>query len=107
MINNQNCFAVNFGYNGEIPIPGYSISIKTRPNLKQYNFENSNTCFFVFVGGKYVKDMKTIVDIVENITQQFHGIEPIAMFVMGKFNTSGIMDFSSFGNKLTKVAYWN
>ena len=104
MINNQNCFAVNFGYNGEIPIPAYSISIKTRSNLKQYNFENSKTCFFAFVGGKYVKNMKTIVAIVENITEQFHGIEPIAMFVIGKFNTWGIKDFSSIGKKLTKVA---
>ena len=102
MIANQNCFAVNFGYNGEIPIPAISLQIKIGQNLKQYEFENSNTCFFVFVGGKYVKDMKTIVDIVEDITKYFHGIEPVAMFVMGK-NTWEIKDFSSIGNKLTKV----
>ena len=103
MINNQNCFAVNFGYNGEIPIPSFSLTTDIKQNLKQFEFEKTYKCFFVFVGGKYVEEMKTIVDIVEDISEQFHGIKPIAMFVWGKFSSWKINNFSSYGQDLTKV----
>ena len=103
MIDNQNCFALNLGFNLETPIPSISIPLDNRQNLKHYDFDNSYTCYFVFVGGKYIEDMKAIVDVVENITQQFHGITPIAMFVLGKLSTFKIDNLSSHGQHLTKV----
>ena len=106
MINNQNCFVVNFGNNGEIPLTTLSFQLDIKQNLKQLNFENSNTCYFVIVSGKYVEDMKTVVDIVEEIIKHFHGVKPIAMFILGKFNTIGTIDISSFGNQLPKVVHF-
>ena len=47
--------------------------------------------------------MKTIVDIVEDISEQFHGIKPVAMVIMGSFNTEETRDFSSYGQERTKV----
>ena len=98
MINNQNCFAVNFGYNGEIPLP--TISFSKRFSQK---FENSYKCFFVFVGGKYIEKMITVVDTVGDISHQFHGIKPIAIFVKGPLRNQEINNFSSHVPELTKV----
>ena len=95
--------AVNFGYDGEIPFQTISLPNHYNQNFDQYEFEKSYNCYFVFVGGKYVEDLKVIVDIVEDITHHFHGIKPIAMFVMGKFNSFEINNFSSHGEDLTKV----
>ena len=103
MINNRNCFGVNFGYNGEIPLPTIRIPNDFSSTLKQFELGNSYKCYFVFVGGKYVENMKDIVDIVDDIAMQFNGIKPIAMFVMGKFNSFQIENFSSHGQELTKV----
>ena len=102
MINNQNCFAANFGYNGEVSIPTISLAI-IRQNMTQHELKDSYKCFFIFVGGKYVEEMKIILDRVKEITDQFHGIKPIAMFVIGKFNAFEIGSFSSHSLELTKV----
>ena len=104
-INNKNCFAVNFGYNGEIPMPTISLPIKiNQEDLKHYYFEKSYTCYFIFVGGKFVDDMKEIVDTVEDITEQFHGMMPMAMFVMGKISSFEKDNYSQNGNQVTKVS---
>ena len=104
VINTQNCFAVNLGFRGEIPLPTISLQIDIRQQLKHYEFEKSFNCFIVFVGGRYVEDMKIIVDIVENISEQLHGMKPSAMFVMGRFNSFEISNFSSQGQELIKVS---
>ena len=103
MINHQNCFGINFGYNGEMPIPTINLKIDNSQDLKKYDFETSYTCYFVFVDGKHVEEMITIVDIVEYISEQFHGIKPIAMLVIGKFTTLKISEFSQIGKEITKV----
>ena len=50
IINNRNCFAFNFGYNGDIPIPSYSLPRDTNIDLGQYEFEKHYNCFLVFLG---------------------------------------------------------
>ena len=50
MINGQNCFALNFGYKGEIPFPALTVDFK--PSLEKYEFKRYCKCFYVFVGGK-------------------------------------------------------
>ena len=102
-VNSQNCFVVNFGYNGKIPIPSFSLPIDIRQNLTPYEFDKIHKCYFVFVGGKYVDNMQTIVDIVEDISEQIYGRKPIAMFVLGKFSSWEINNFTSHGRDLTKV----
>ena len=102
MINNQNCLAINIGSNGEIPLPTISLPIDIRQQLDQYEFEKSYNCFFVFVGGKYVEEMKIVVDVVEDISEQFHGIKPLAVFVMGQYNL--FSNFSTQGQGLIKVS---
>ena len=104
MITHQNCFAVNFGYNGEIPFPTISIPINAQKQLDQFlNFEKDYKCYYIFVGGTYAQDMKTVMDIVEGITAQFHGMGPKAMFLLGKYSTADINKISLFINNLTMV----
>ena len=103
MVNNQNCFAVNFGYSEEISFPAVSLPLDSSQNLKQYNLENSYKCYFVFLGGKYAQDMKSVVDIVEDITEHFHGVKPVSMFLMGRFSTALIHDLSFYKQEITKV----
>ena len=51
MINNQNCIAVNFGFNGEIPIPSFSFSTKAQKKIdKFFNFDRDYKCYYIFVG---------------------------------------------------------
>ena len=64
-------------------------------NLNKYGFEMYYKCFYVFVGGKFVNDMDILMEFVEDISKnQFHGTRPIAMFVIGKFDTFEINKFS-------------
>ena len=103
MINNQNCFAVNFGFSGEIPLPTFCHTFANNQKLQQYDLGESFTCFYVFVGGKYVKVIKNVIEIVEAISGQFNGVRPKGMFIMGKFNTSNIKNISTLVPELTKV----
>ena len=99
IINDQNCFAVNFGYTGEFPLPTINLQLDISQNLTQHKFGNLYKCFFVLVGVKSVEDMKTISNIVEDVSKQFHGIKPISMFIFGKSSD----EVSSIGHELTKV----
>ena len=42
LINHQNCFAVNFGFDGDIPIPSFSFNANT--NLTRYELEKYHNC---------------------------------------------------------------
>ena len=101
MVNTQNCFALNFGYNGEIPFP--TLTVDVHPNLEQYGFERYYKCFYVFVGGKYVDDMENVMDVAEEVSSKFHGVKPIALFLMGKYTTAEINELSLYTKDLTVV----
>ena len=104
MVETQSCFALNFGYNGMIPFP--TLSVDVHPNLEQYGFERYYKCFYVIVGGQYVYDMENVMDVVEDVSDQFHGIRPIALFVMGKYTTEEINKLSLYTKDLTVVLYY-
>ena len=103
MINNQNCFAVNMGFNGEIPFPTLTLTVDAQENLEKYGIDRFYKCFYVFVGGKYVDDMENVVEIVEGVTGKFHGIRPKALFIMGKYGTDRINELSKQTKNLTMV----
>ena len=105
-INNQNCFAINFGFNEEIPLPTLSFSSQVHQQIDNFfNFGKDYKCYYIFVGGKYLQEMKTVMNVVEGITDQFHGIKPKAMFLIGKYSTPEIVKISSFINDLTMVRW--
>ena len=103
MINNQNCFAINFGYNGEIPFLTFTMTDDNEKNLEKYEFERYCKCFYVFVGGKYVQDLRHIMVQVEGVSRIFHGTKPVAMFLMGKYSTYEVNQVSTHNNDLPMV----
>ena len=105
MVNNQNCFALNFEFNGELPFASITLKLDIKPNIEKYGLERYYKCFYVFVGGTYVDDLEKVINIVEDISDQFHGIRPIALFVIGKFDTSELNKFSLNIKDLTMVYF--
>ena len=99
MVNNQNCFALNFGYNGEIPFPSISLGFNAEISLDKYEFQKRCKCYYVFVGSSYVEDLKNVMEVVEGVSKIYHGIRPNALFIMGKYSTSEINKISK-GNLL-------
>ena len=47
------------------------------------------------------------MDVVEDVSAQFHGVKPIAMFVLGKYSTFEINKLSSHTKDLTVVIFVN
>ena len=81
--------AFNIGYKGEIPIPEMSISIDDEQTWTKYDFNSYNTCYFVFVGSKHIKNLGKILKI---LTDAFWGTGPKTLFIEGKFETSAIIN---------------
>ena len=103
MINNQNCFAVNFGFSGEIPFPTITLTKDVQQSLEMFGFDRLYRCFYVLVGGKYADHMVNLLDVVEGVTDKFHGIKPIALFLMGKYDTDRINELSKQSRNMTMV----
>ena len=91
MINQQNCFAANFGFKGEIPIPEISFSVDDKPNLSQYELDRYYSCFFVFIGGKYVDVINDVMKVAGEISKIINKPGPVAVFIMTDYTKSLIM----------------
>ena len=102
MINNQNCMAFNIGYKGEIPIPETSISIDDEQTWTNYDFNSYNTCYFVFVGSKHIKNL---AKILRTLKETFWGTGPKTLFIEGKFENSAINKFltSSYTTTVSSI----
>ena len=105
MVNNQNCFALNFGFDQEIPFPTFTFSHNMEVSLDSYGLENHYMCFFVFVGRKYIQVLEDIMKKVDNVSDKFHGLRPTAIFVLGKFETSHINSFTKHAFNETMVKH--
>ena len=103
MIHSQNCFGLNFGYNGEIPFPTIDLIVSTNRDYAQYNFENHYKCFYVFVGGKYVDNMEIVMNLIKDVSNHMNGVRPIAMFLFTNYSMSEINKLSIFIKDLTVV----
>ena len=101
MVNGQNCFALNFGYSGEMPFPALAVDLQT--NLEDFQFERYCKCFYVFVGGEYVRDMENVVYKVGEVSKIFHGIKPTAIFLPGMYSTLELKQISFQTEDMTLV----
>ena len=86
LINNGNCMAFNFGHIGELPVPSLNIKLIASPNMKNYDFKTYYKCYLVFIEGRYVQELETVIDMIEDITNVFNGTIPASVFLMGKYN---------------------
>ena len=66
------------GYRQDIGFSSLSISSTTEVKIV-----NQTNCFFVVVGGKYLRLMDKVMDIVDNVTEDV-GRRPLAIFYVTK-----------------------
>ena len=72
-----------FGYRQEIGFSAVSIASKNEVKIDLKRMEASTNCFFVVVGGKYLRLMDKVMDIVDNVTEDV-GRRPLAVFYVTK-----------------------
>ena len=70
-------------YRNEIGFSSLSISSTTEVTLDLKVMKASTNCFFVVVGGKYLRLMDKVMDIVDNVTEDV-GRRPLAVFYVTK-----------------------
>ena len=67
----QNCFAMNFGVDKEIPIPQLSMTfdLEIKQNAYVNNLHAPTNCYFVIIGGEYLHVLDEVFRKVETITK--------------------------------------
>ena len=72
-----------FGCRQEIGFSVVSIASKKEVKIDLKGMEASTNCFFVVVGGKYLRLMDKVMDIVDKVTEDV-GRRPLAVFYVTK-----------------------
>ena len=71
MINNQNCYIINFGWSEELSFPQLIVNPDIDNIFKVTEIVRTSApsnCFIVFIGGKYVDRVKEIVQKVDSLS---------------------------------------
>ena len=68
-LKSQNCFALNYQWPSQIPLPSMTMSLSAKNNvdIQQIRASAPSGCFVVLVGGKFVKRMVKIVKRIESM----------------------------------------
>ena len=76
-------FSLNFGYHdNQLLIPQLSMTPSSTTRL---HFDSPSSCFFVIIGGKYLKMIGKIMVKVNNVTNDIGGTRPMAVFLMTNY----------------------
>ena len=88
VLNKESCFALNFGYKGQLPFPQFPMNLQTylsknMPIVTWYvdpesrRFRGSidgpppgllqSKCFLVFIGGQYVEQLGEVMEKVKSV----------------------------------------
>ena len=88
VLNKESCFALNFGYKGQLPFPQFSMNLQTylsknMPIVTWYvdpesrRFRGSidgpppgllqSKCFLVFIGGQYLDQLGEVMEKVKSV----------------------------------------
>ena len=108
VLNKESCFALNFGYKGQLPFPQFSMNLQTylsknMPIVTWYvdpesrRFRGSidgpppgllqSKCFLVFIGGQYVDQLGEVMEKVKSVGKAVRMGAPYAVFIMKSVNT--------------------
>ena len=82
------CLSLNFDYfDTELSIP----QIATTPEDKlKLTLDFPKSCFFVIVGGKYLNKIGSVMEKVDNVTNEIGGKRPLAVFIISNTNKDNI-----------------
>ena len=78
----------------ELSIPQIHITPKSKIKL---NYDSPSSCFFVIVGGKYLRKIGDVMEKVNSVTNDLGGIRPQAVFLIGNNYTENIIIDVDYG----------
>ena len=86
----DNCFGLNFGWKSvqTLEIPTLSMNLDQGLKISKKDFKAPMNCFIVFVGGKYIKDVDSVVERAKEISEEFHINKPCIYFFEGRQPTT-------------------
>ena len=85
----DDCLSLNFDYfDINLSIPQIATTPKSELKL---TFDFPSSCFFVIVGGKYLNKIGSVMEKVDNITNDIGGTRPIAVFIISNTNKDNIV----------------
>ena len=108
VLKKESCFALNFGYKGQLPCPQFPIILqsdlgKNMPVVTWHVDPESkrfpgiidgpppgllqSKCFLVFIGGKYVDKLDAVMEKVKSVGKAVRMGAPYAVFIMKSVNT--------------------
>ena len=79
VIEHENCFALNFGVQLQLPIP------QIQANIRDFAISREiapGKCFLVFVGGKYVDHIDDVLRVVNNVSDDVVYKNPLHTFLL-------------------------
>ena len=84
----ENCLCLNFDYvDVSLSIP----QIATTPESElKLTFDVPSSCFFVIVGGEYLTKIGSVMEKVDNVTNEIGGKRPLAVFIISNINKDNI-----------------
>ena len=88
----KNCLGLVFGWTAldSLSIPFLTISLEGGQKISKETLQAPiMNCFIVFVGGKYVNDEYSVVEKVEEITEEFYVSKPLMYFYESKKDEFG------------------
>ena len=103
VLKKESCFALNFGYKGQLPCPQFPMNLQTdveknMPEVTWYTDPKTrivgpppvllqSKCFLVFIGGKYVDKLDAVMEKVKSVGKAVRMGAPYAVFIMKSVNT--------------------
>ena len=76
----KHCFSLNFGYHENTwSFPQIAM---TPESSRKLIFDFPSSCFFVFIGGKYINRIGDVMDKVDSVTNDIRGNIPLAVFLI-------------------------
>ena len=84
----RNCFGLNVGWKSvqTLEIPTLSMNLDQEFKISKKDFKAPMNCFIVFVGGKFIKDVDSVVERAKEISEEFYINKPSMYFFEGRYS---------------------
>ena len=83
----RNCLGLVFGWTSveSLDIPYIEPSLEKRTKIERKTFQAPMMCLLVFVGGRYIKKVDSVVERSEEISEDFYLSKPSMYFFESKY----------------------
>ena len=95
IIQNEDCFSLNFDYY-DIELSTPQITITPDFDMKTI-FLSPSSCFFIIIGGRYLKRIGHVMEKLNSVTKDVGGNRPLAVFLISNSNKKTITIDMKYG----------